>query len=450
MKVDVEVVSNEIIKPSSPTLDHLRHYQLSYLDQLSPHTYNPLVLFYELDHDDDDHHDHNKSKINEMSNKIKNSLSEVLTLFYPLAGRVKNDRFIDCNDEGVSYTVTRVKSPCHLSQAIKNPLPTELCNFLPFQLHELNKFPIGVQLNVFDRGGVALGICISHQIADALSCIFFIKTWMAMARGEANHIAHPEFVSAKLFPPLDDPNYDPKIGITREVISKRFVFEASTIETIRSKYEQKTRMEGERRPSRVEALSAFIWSRFLAATSCDDDDERCATAEKVYAVVHPVNLRRKLDPPLPDHSFGNLYRSSIVLLPSTSLSSSEEEDCGYEVMKQIRGGFKKMDVDYLRKVQEGEDEGLQHLMKYAEELFMKGGQLISFSFTSLCRFPIYDADFGWGKPAWVSSASLTFDNLVAFMDTRTGNGIEAYVSLKEENMVKLEDDKEFLKAVSPL
>ncbi|ONI30186.1 hypothetical protein PRUPE_1G235900 [Prunus persica] len=48
MKVEVEVISKEIIKPSSPTPDHLRYLQLSFLDQLAPPVYNPFVLFYEF------------------------------------------------------------------------------------------------------------------------------------------------------------------------------------------------------------------------------------------------------------------------------------------------------------------------------------------------------------------------------------------------------------------
>ena len=441
MKFEVEVISNEIIKPSSPTPDHLRHYNLSFLDQLTGKTYNPLVFFYELD---DNYQDEFNSS--EILNKIKKSLSEVLTLFYPLAGRVKNDRFVDCNDEGVSYSVARVKSPCHLSDAIKNPLPSELCNFLPFELHELTEFSLGVQLNIFQHGGIALGLCISHQLADALSCIMFVKTWVAVARGEADYVAKPEFVSAKLFPPVDDPKFNPNTSITKKSMSKRFVFEATTIEAIRSTYEGKARLEDQKRPSRVEALSAFIWSRFASVTS----DEHTAESEKVYAVFHPINIRRKLDPPLPEHSFGNLYRWGYsVFLPST-LSFSSSEEFGYEAVKQIREGIRKVDMDLLKKVQQGEEVQFDFIMEYAKELIMKGGELIAFSFTSLCRFPLYDADFGWGKPIWISSAPLPYNNLVAFMDTATGNGIEAYISLKEEHMAKLETDDEFLKAVSPV
>ncbi|PON39723.1 Transferase [Parasponia andersonii] len=441
MKVEVEVISNEIIKPSSPTPELLGHYELSFIDQLTPKTYNPLVLFYDLDVDHQD-----ESSINEISNKIKKSLSEVLTLYYPLAGRVEKDRYVYCNDEGVSYSIALVNSTCHLSDVIQNPLPSELCNFLPFELHELTEFALGVQLNIFQHGGIAVGLCISHQLADALSCIIFVKSWVAVARGEADRIARPEFVSAKLFPPVDDPKFDPNVNVTKKAVSKRFVFEASTIEAIRSKYEEKPRREDKKRPSRVEALSTFIWSRFAASTN----DEHSAQSEKVYLLIHPVNIRPKLDPPLPEHTFGNLYRCGYSMFPSSALTTCSSEEYGYEVVRQIRKGIKKVDMDFLKMVQQGQDVQLEFIMEYAKDLIMKGGQLVSLSFTSLCRFPLYDADFGWGKPRWVSSAALTFNNVVAFMDTKAGNGIEAYIALKKEHMTKLETDEEFLKAISPV
>ncbi|KAE8123967.1 hypothetical protein FH972_018880 [Carpinus fangiana] len=44
----VEIISKEIIKPSSPTLPHdLRNLKGSFLDQLAPTTYIPIILFYQ-------------------------------------------------------------------------------------------------------------------------------------------------------------------------------------------------------------------------------------------------------------------------------------------------------------------------------------------------------------------------------------------------------------------
>jgi hypothetical protein len=61
---------------------------------------------------------------------------------------------------------------------------------------------------------------------------------------------------------------------------------------------------------------------------------------------------------------------------------------------------------------------------------------------------LYDAEFGWGKPIWVGSPALTFKNLVVFVDCKNGGGIEAYVSLKVEDMMKFEADMELLACVN--
>ncbi|XP_062109514.1 stemmadenine O-acetyltransferase-like [Humulus lupulus] len=435
--IEVEVISNEIIKPSSPTPDHLRHYELSFLDQTSPKSYNPFVYFYDLNGDDG-------NSIDEISNKIKKSLSEVLTVYYPLAGRVKNDRFVDCNDEGVLYTVARVNPPCHVSEAMKNFRPSDLSELLPFKTHQLTEYAVGVQLNIFEGGGIAVGLCVLHQITDALSCLMFVKAWVDISRGEADTIARPEFVSATLFPPKEDPGFDGGANISTAIVTKRFVFDASAIEAIRAKNkneEMTNSVEEYQRPaSRVETLSAFIWSHLVAATS-----EECSSdSENAYAAIHAVNLRRKLDPPLPEESFGNLSRCSIVMF-----NGEEEYCCGYgEMVRRVREGIRNIDMEYLSKVMKEGDVNLNFLRAYARKIFMNGGMFNSFIFTSLCRFPLYEADFGWGEPAWVSSAAMCVNNVVVLMDTKTGNGVEVYISLKEEHMVKLEANHEFPKATN--
>ena len=66
------------------------------------------------------------------------------------------------------------------------------------------------------------------------------------------------------------------------------------------------------------------------------------------------------------------------------------------------------------------------------------------NFTALCGFPLYDVDFGWGKPFLVVWVSLPFKNLITFSDTELGDGIEAWINLNEEDMAKFECDKELL------
>ena len=423
--LSIEVISEEIIKPSSPTPDNLTHYKLSFNDQLSPPVYNPMVLFFAPDHSDIEFN------IDDISNRLKNSLSEVLTKYYPLAGRFKENRFIHCNDEGIPYVKTQVK--CKLSDVTNNPIPGELNKLVPFELDALTDITFGVQLNVFECGAIGIGACMSHKIADALSFFVFLKIWAATTFGDDN-IESPQFEAATLFPPKDLSGYASGFGIIKEdIITKRYVFDASMIETLRAKYADNEGLENQKKPSRVEALSTFIWTRFVAATK----DE--SGPEKLYTVNHAVNLRPRTDPPQPQLSFGNLFSIAITI---PILKNGDE---GQGVVRQVREGISKIDKAYVKKL----GEGSQHLsfMRDRASRFTKG-EMVTFSFTSLCRFPLYETDFGWGKPIWVGSPALTFKNLVFFIDTPSGNGIEAYVSLKKEEMAKFESDEEFLTFVS--
>ena len=57
------------------------------------------------------------------------------------------------------------------------------------------------------------------------------------------------------------------------------------------------------------------------------------------------------------------------------------------------------------------------------------GEVDVFMFASLCRFPIYQVDFGWGKPVWVSRVHAPYEATFLF-DAEDGDGIEAWVSFR--------------------
>ncbi|XP_059445107.1 stemmadenine O-acetyltransferase-like [Corylus avellana] len=428
--LSVEVISKEIVKPSSPTPNDLHHYQLSFNDQMSPPVYNPLSLFYASDGD-------TKFNVDDISDRLKKSLSEVLTLYYPLAGRIKDNSSIDCNDKGIPFLQARVD--CQLSDVVQNPVPGELNKLVPFELDTHTDIAFGVQLNVFECGGIAVGACISHKVADALSYFVFVRCWAAIACGDKD-VVSPQFVAATLFPPknISGGGFVPGVGITKDnIITNRYVFDASKIEALKEKYADQEGIEKQKPPSRVEALSAFIWNRFVAATK----DE--SGPEKLYSVHHAVNLRPRFEPPQPESSFGNLFSVAITV---PKLNSTGEEDDHHGLMRQVREQIKKIDADYVKKLQQQGNQFLDFMRDHAAK-FIKG-EVVTFSFTSLCRFPLYEADFGWGKPTWFGSPALTFKNLVFFVDTPSGDGIEAYVSLKKEDMAKFQSDEEFHTFVS--
>lgn len=60
--------------------------------------------------------------------------------------------------------------------------------------------------------------------------------------------------------------------------------------------------------------------------------------------------------------------------------------------------------------------------------------------SSLCRLPLYDTDFGWGKPVWVANVRPEYDDSAVFFDTRDGKGIELWIRLPEQDMAIFEQD----------
>ncbi|KAF3951083.1 hypothetical protein CMV_023234 [Castanea mollissima] len=421
MKVEVEVFSNESIKPSSPTPTHLRYYQLSFLDQISPPVYASFLFFYTKN---DAYSKISTDTTKSFSSVLKQSLSDVLTRYYPLAGRIKDNLNVDCNDEGVLFREAQVK--CKLSDIVTNPNPAEFNRFLPCDIDGTHNLTFAVQVNYFTCGGIAIGACISHKIADGTSFIMFMKNWAATARGQTD--IYPQFQASTLFPPTSTlSGLKPETGMTKEkLVLKRFVFSSATIETLKEKYAESSDLECPLHPSRVEALSAFIWSRYVAATQ-----ENCGH-KKLNLVLFAVNLRTRMDPPLSGNFFGNIFRVATVIL-------SSEERIG--LVGNLRAAIRKIDNEYVKKLR----DHTQHLdfIKEAIEKVLKQ-DIVPFNFTSLCRFPIYEMDFGWGNPMWIGRVSLPFKNVTVFIDTKSGDGIEAWVNLKEEDMAKFESDPELL------
>lgn len=175
------IVSKELIKPSIPTPSQDVDYNLSFLDEPTPHFYIPLVLYY---------HNHNHMQQSEILGRLKTALSNALTKFYPLAGRNDGQTLVRCNDEGVCFVVARVDGL--LQEVIESQEDKELEQLVPYgkgnaivaKTAEL----LAVQVSLFSCGGVAIGVCISHRIADVCSLCAFLKGWAACAFGDQSKI----------------------------------------------------------------------------------------------------------------------------------------------------------------------------------------------------------------------------------------------------------------------
>ncbi|XP_047321437.1 vinorine synthase-like, partial [Impatiens glandulifera] len=199
-----------------------------------------------------------------ISSRLRESLSQTLTMFYPFAGRLNRaDNSINCNYMGVRYLETKVDS--NISEVIE-------CN----EARMIDPFIPNLMGNEEDE-------------------IFAIQSWAAVSRQHDNIInaLKPSFVSSSLFPPKEKHDYNqPSEDCKVSLITRRFVFDPSKITSMR----ENARIDHDHPiPTRVEVVSAFIW--------------KYATVDKPgkqYIAAHMVNLRSRMVPPLSEHAIGNL------------------------------------------------------------------------------------------------------------------------------------------------
>ncbi|KAL2234342.1 vinorine synthase-like [Sesamum indicum] len=428
----VHVISKELIKPSTPTPDHLKTLNLSVLDQLSPPVYISLIFFYEAD---ELKGLASGTDQGEICRHLKQSLSNTLTLFYPLAGKIDPESFtVYCDDGGVEFVEARANA--RLREVVQDAKLEEFQKYLP--VDPLGGIYVGegtlfmVQINFFDCGGVAVAACVSHLVADGSSLVDFMNAWAATCRGE-NPKTAPEFgVLRRYFPARDlsDSNISPSLLMGNDkLVTKRIVFDKEKLAALK----QAAATGDVRDPTRVEAVSAFVLKHFIENNPLD--------AKKSLLAGHVVNIRSRASPPL-ENTFGNGFFTAAAEFSHQHLLHAPEP---HELVSKLRRAIRTIDDKYIRET-EREDRYLSDLGRLCD--LISEGEAEVFLFSSWCRFPMYEVDFGWGKPVWACTTALLVNNLAILMSTRDGNGVEAWINLLPDQVQSLESQFKLIGSTS--
>ncbi|XP_074275135.1 stemmadenine O-acetyltransferase-like [Silene latifolia] len=420
--MNIELISEELMKPSHPTPSHLRYLKPSLFDQVNIPILMPLIFFFS-----------NKQTPTPSTilTRLKNSLSATLSIFYPLAGRVQFDSsHITCNDEGVPYLQAHLPYTS-LSQVVHNADVSLLDKLLPSSddTQGYTKLVLVIQVNTFACGGIAIGIKINHVVSDGFSFAMFVKTWAEMASGGAEPpYLRPRFEIWREFPPhgpIVSGELDPDL-LGSKPVTKWFMFSKPMCDALKARLY----LDGKNnQPSVTMAISAFIYSRIkLLRTSGVNN-----IPNEVY---HAVNIRPKvIIPPGCDYYFGNMVVNAIVNPNDNHLEATRES------IKEIIG--KSRLIDNMRNGK----EDLRFMMDHFER--ESRGEITSLGFSSFRGLPVYEADFGWGKPVWVTSATLVFKDMVLIIaGDPSRQDTYVYVNLSPDEMSRLEADPEFNSFVS--
>ncbi|KAL8233459.1 hypothetical protein R6Q59_019559 [Mikania micrantha] len=433
----IEIISIENIKPSSKTPQHLKTFNLSVLHQLIPAPYAPVIFFYP-------NQDH-AAEI-QIDEQLKISLAQTLTRFYPLAGTIKDDLSIDCDDSGAYYATARVNTS--LVEFLNHLGLGSINQFLPcdpaFARSNAGTRVTNVQVNIFKCGGLAVSLCISHKILDGAALATFVKCWASIHQAVRlsstciEELVYPDLTTCFL-PANDSRLRDSSMAMWASFIkfgkcsTSRFVFNRFALAKLKAEAARK----GVEQPTRVEVVSALLWKCVMVASKEQDG------FNKPSLLSHVVNLRRRSGSTLAENSIGNL-----VWLATAEFESITDDIKQHDLVNQVRRSILEINTEFVTKLQ---DDERQNAMEESLKLMKDCGTKESvdyIGFTSWCKMGFYDVDFGWGKPVWVCGhvceGSPMFTDFVVLMDTRYGDGIEAWVNMDEHKMHILQHDPKLL------
>ncbi|XP_076891059.1 akuammiline synthase 1-like [Bidens hawaiensis] len=148
--------------------------------------YMPLILYYP----------NNETYTLTPDDKVrvmKKSLSEILTRYYPFAGRLHTPTapYIDCDDEGVVFVEAKHDSQMNMLQHVSDENDNVGQLYVDGMFWPNSPYTeslMGVQVNHFVCGGMAVAISLSHKVGDGCTLGSFVSHWASVARyGSTDH-----------------------------------------------------------------------------------------------------------------------------------------------------------------------------------------------------------------------------------------------------------------------
>ncbi|MCD7457965.1 hypothetical protein HAX54_036712 [Datura stramonium] len=394
-----------MIKPSSPTPVSHRIHKLSLMDQMGTHSYIPISFFYPKQDTA------SSAEPRKVSQILENSLSKVLTAYYPFAGRVRDNSFVECNDMGVDLFQVRID--CSMSSIFHHPR-TDIDNLV------LPKDPwipstgslMVAQLCHFECGGIALGVCVSHKVNDAYGVASFLRDWAMVAR-DSEAKPSPLFNGSSIFKPANyssSPHQmvvDPPIN---QNVSKRYHFPASKLKALKALISADS--GSQIHPTTVEAITAFLCKCVNTPTFTPS------------LLIQAVNLRgTNNDALVPADLVGN------AILPFTvSVANKEDLDLQRLVGELSKGKEKIRDMlKYIK----SEELLCSRVSEIAGEMndWTSTNNFSLYRFSSLRKFPLHDINFGWGRPRRVDLATFPV-NMFVLLDNQSQDGVEVLFALQ--------------------
>ncbi|GLJ34178.1 hypothetical protein SUGI_0687000 [Cryptomeria japonica] len=338
---------------------------------------------------------------------------------------------VDCNDEGVEFTEALINTS--LKDLERDGFPRQpyfekLVNEVAPSAEENHFGPLlSIQVTTFEGDGICIGTTLHHVIADGNSFWHFMTSWAECSRGnpiskqphldrtvvrrgkksplsisyKAHEIVSNEITGAKIFKLVADDSEQLKqsgsgyVEKPKETLEKR-VDPSMKTEVIYSTFcfteeiIQDLKQQSGASSSFV-AVAAQFWRCVMRA--------REVPPEETVFFVLLADCRGRVKPPLLPTYFGNCLYAGLAQTTANILIDSPISFAADVIQQVINSCY--------------EEEQIDHLIDWAElpnrnfiDLVREAGWEYGTNAISSPRFPLYDIDYGWGKPSDVQTATM--------------------------------------------
>ncbi|CAN0909650.1 Uncharacterized acetyltransferase At3g50280 [Linum grandiflorum] len=374
---------------------------------------------------------------------LKSSLSHTLTLFPPLAGRLSTDPttaavYIACNDSGADFLHASAPSISVLDiiGSVRGP---EFVNgffamdrTVSYQGH--HRPILAVQVTEL-ADGVFVGCSVNHSVTDGTSFWNFFNTFAQVSRGVKWISSLPDFTRDDTCPLMTSavlrlPQGGPRVTFDETAPLSERIFRFSREAVLKLKATVNGQL-GQKEISSFQSLCALVWRAVTKA--------RNLSASKTTTFRMAVNCRHRVNPKMDALYFGNAIQSIPTYASAGDVTSRELRWLAERLNENVSA---YNDATVRRVVSEWEENPRCFPLGNLDGASMTMG--------SSPRFPMYDNDFGWGRPLAVRSGKANkFDGKMSAFPGREGGGtVDLEVVLSPETMDAIEADEEFMQFVS--
>jgi shikimate O-hydroxycinnamoyltransferase len=168
--------------------------------------------------------------------------------------------------------------------------------------------------------------------------------------------------------------------------------------------------------SRFEAIAAHIWR---CACKARELDENQLTAIRFHA-----SIRTRVIPPLPKNYFGNALAR---VTPKCHVGEILSNPFGY-VAHKIREAIGVLSNEYIRsqlsaEINQEKLDGIKSVfLGKGEPMYIPIGGNLNLRLTCWIGMPVYEADFGWGKPMHFGVAYVISSNRALILPSPDEDG----------------------------